>query len=49
MKLDKTQVQLEKYLEKVENQKKEIQKRIIGLPQFIESLLICFYSHSERK
>lgn len=37
------------YFEKIEKQKKEIQKRIIGLPKFIESLFICFYSHSERK
>lgn len=41
--------QLEKYLEKVDRQREEIQKRIIGLSQFIEALLICFYSHSERK
>jgi MoxR-like ATPase len=39
----------EQYLGKVEQQKQEIQKRIIGLPNFIESLFICFYSHSERK
>ncbi len=40
---------LEEYREKVEQQREEIGKRIIGLPKFIESLLICFYSHSERK
>lgn len=39
----------EEYREKVEQQREEIQKRIIGLPKFIESLFICFYSHSERK
>jgi MoxR-like ATPase len=49
VKMEKIGRQHEKYLEKVEQQKEEIQKRIIGLPQFIESLLICFYSHSERK
>ncbi len=35
--------------EKVERQREEIRKRIVGLPKFIESLFICFYSHSERK
>ncbi|MFC2026540.1 AAA family ATPase [Chloroflexota bacterium] len=49
MKMEKTWIQLEEYREKVIRQKEEIQKRIIGLPQFIEALLICFYSHSERK
>lgn len=39
----------EEYQEKIEQQKEEIRKRIIGLNQFIESLFICFYSHSERK
>lgn len=39
----------EEYQEKVEQQREEIRKRIIGLPKFIESLFICFYSHSERK
>jgi MoxR-like ATPase len=39
----------EKYQEKIELQKGEIQKRIIGMSDFIESLFICFYSHSERK
>ncbi len=39
----------EEYHEKVEQQREEIRKRIIGLPKFIESLFICFYSHSERK
>jgi MoxR-like ATPase len=37
------------YFEKIQLQKKEIQKRIVGLPNFIESLFICFYSHSEMK
>ena len=41
--------EFEKYREKVEQQKEEIQKRIAGLPKFIESLMICFYSHRERK
>lgn len=41
--------QFEQYREKVEQQRAEIRKRIIGLPKFIESLFICFYSHSERK
>lgn len=37
------------YRQKIQQQKEEIGKRIIGLPKFIESLFICFYSHSERK
>ncbi len=41
--------QFDAYREKVERQKEEIQKRIIGLPKLIEALFICFYSHSERK
>jgi MoxR-like ATPase len=39
----------DEYHEKLEQQKREIRKRIVGLPSFIESLFICFYSHSERK
>ena len=39
----------ETYRGKIEQQKEEIKKRITGLPGLIESLLICFYSHSERK
>jgi MoxR-like ATPase len=49
MKMKETWRQFEQYREKVEQQKEEIQKRITGLPKFIESLMICFYSHSERK
>jgi len=49
MKMKETWREFEKYREKVEQQKEEIQKRITGLPKFIESLFICFYSHSERK
>lgn len=41
--------EFEQYREKIEQQREEIRKRIIGLPKFIESLFICFYSHSERK
>ena len=41
--------QFEQYRGKIEQQREEIRKRIIGLPKFIESLFICFYSHSERK
>jgi MoxR-like ATPase len=37
------------YYEKIQAQKKEIQKRIVGLNSFIESLFICFYSHCEMK
>ena len=47
--MKETLTKLEKYLEKVEQQREEIQKRITGLLQFIEYLMICFYSHSERK
>lgn len=38
---------MEEYREKVNHQREEIRKRIVGLPSFIESLFICFYSHSE--
>ena len=41
--------EFEKHRDKIEQQKEEIQKRITGLPGLIESLMICFYSHSERK
>jgi MoxR-like ATPase len=41
--------EFEAYREKIEQQREEIRKRIVGLPKFIESLFICFYSHSERK
>lgn len=37
---------MEEYREKVNRQKEEIKKRIVGLDNFIESLFICFYSHS---
>lgn len=38
--------QMAEYREKINLQKEEIQKRIIGLRSFLESLLICFYSYS---
>ncbi len=44
-----TRKEFERYSEKIELQKAEIKKRITGLPTLIESLMICFYSHSERK
>jgi MoxR-like ATPase len=47
--MGKSDTAFEKYFKKVELQKQEIQKRIVGLSQFIESLFICFYSHSEMK
>jgi MoxR-like ATPase len=47
--MEETWREFEAYREKVEQQREEIRKRIIGLPKFIESLFICFYSHSERK
>ena len=47
--MKETRREFDKYLEKVEQQKEEIRKRITGLPKLIESLMICFYSHSERK
>ncbi len=34
---------------RIQRQREEIRKRIVGLPGLIESLFICFYSHSERK
>jgi len=39
----------ERYWEKIKQQKEEVQKRIVGLNEFIEALFICFYAHSERK
>jgi MoxR-like ATPase len=47
--MKETQREFKQYREKIEQQKSEIQKRITGLPKLIESLMICFYSHSERK
>lgn len=44
---ENTRKQMEEYREKVNRQRGEIQKRIVGLPSFIESLFICFYSYSE--
>jgi MoxR-like ATPase len=41
--------EFEKYRGKIELQKEEIRKRITGLSGLIEFLMICFYSHSERK
>lgn len=41
--------EFEIYRRKIDEQKAEIQKRIIGLPDLIEAIMICFYSHSERK
>ncbi len=49
MKKGEAWTQFEEYGAKVERQKAEMQKRIIGVPHFIESLFICFYSHSKRK
>lgn len=49
MSTNDTGKKFEEYRQKIQQQKEEIQKRIIGLPKFIEALLICFYSHSERK
>jgi MoxR-like ATPase len=48
-KVNKTRKQFEEYQAKVEQQRKEIRKRIVGLEQFINSLFICFYAHSERR
>jgi MoxR-like ATPase len=39
----------QEYRDKLERQRVEIRKRIIGLPEFIESLFICFYSQSQGK
>lgn len=47
--MNDTWQEFDRYRQKIEQQKEEIQKRITGLPNLIESLLICFYSHSERK
>ena len=47
--MNEISITFEKYRDKIKLQKEEIQKRITGLPLLIESLMICFYSHSERK
>jgi len=47
--MKETHKEFEKYQEKIRQQKEEIQRRITGLPGLIESIMICFYSHSERK
>lgn len=47
--MNETWIKLDAYQDKVQQQRHEIRKRIVGLDQFIESLFICFYSHSERK
>jgi MoxR-like ATPase len=44
-----SQNQFEVYRDKIEQQKAEISKRIVGLTGLIESLMICFYSHAEKK
>ena len=48
-KVSETRTRFEQYRAKIEEQRKEIRKRIVGLDQFVESLFICFYSHGERK
>ena len=47
--MKESQKQLEIYRDKIEQQRAEISKRIVGLTELIESLMICFYSHAERK
>ena len=44
-----SQNQFEVYRDKIEQQKAEISKRIVGLTGLIESLMICFYSHAKKK
>jgi MoxR-like ATPase len=47
--MDEIWRKFEDYQEKVEQQRKELRKRIVGLNQFIDALFICFYAHSERR
>lgn len=47
--MNESQKQFELYRDKIEQQRAEISKRIVGLTGLIESLMICFYSHAERK
>lgn len=47
--MNESQNQFEVYRDKIEQQKAEISKRIVGLTGLIESLMICFYSHAEKK
>ena len=47
--MNESRNQFEVYRDKIEQQKSEISKRIVGLNELIESLMICFYSHAEKK
>jgi MoxR-like ATPase len=47
--LGESRDKFKEYYNKIQKQKEEIKKRIVGLDRLIESLMICFYSHSERK
>jgi MoxR-like ATPase len=37
------------YRAKVEEQRAEVRKRIVGLTGLVDALFVCFYAHSERK
>lgn len=41
--------QMQEYLEKINLQRREIAKRIVGMQKLIEALFVCFYTFSERK
>ncbi len=47
--MDEIWRKFEEFQGKVELQKKEVRKRIVGLNRFIDALFICFYAHSERR
>lgn len=47
--MQETSKKLQEYQEKIQQQRQEIAKRIVGMPKLIEALFICFYAHSERK
>ncbi|HOG48015.1 MAG TPA: hypothetical protein PLB78_15415, partial [Anaerolineae bacterium] len=47
--MDETWRQFDAYQAKVEEQRAEIRKRIIGLDGLVDALFVCFYAHSERK
>jgi MoxR-like ATPase len=47
--MDEIWIKFEEYQRKIDQQRQEIRKRIVGLEQLINSLFVCFYAHSERR
>lgn len=44
-----TKKQMAEYLEKINLQRQEVTKRIVGMSKFIDALFTCFYAFSARK